>query len=137
MKLSELERKELRIEFWWRQGRGFVLKQQTEGKTKKERKKGRKERREGEREKDKEGKGVPGDLIRLKFLGKQGKREFQKGQWGIKLAEKSRELRLKSSWGLSARGSLLILATAVPLKWWNQRPNCSSLRSARHKEIER
>ena len=86
----------------------------------------------GEREKDKEGKGVPGDLIRLKFLGKQGKREFQKGQWGIKLAEKSRELRLKSSWGLSARGSLLILATAVPVKWWNQRPNCSSLRSARH-----
>lgn len=41
----------------------------------------RKERRKGEREKDKDGGRVPGDLIRLNFLGRQGKREIQKGQW--------------------------------------------------------
>lgn len=39
------------------------------------------ERRKGEREKDKDGGRVPGDLIRLKLLGRQGKREFQRGQW--------------------------------------------------------
>lgn len=44
----------------------MATKQQTEGKKKQE-------RREGEREKDKEGKRVPGDLIRLKFL--EGKEE--------------------------------------------------------------
>lgn len=41
----------------------------------------RKEKREGEREKDNEGKRVPGDSSRGKFLGIQGKREFQKGHW--------------------------------------------------------
>ena len=107
--------------------KGFALKQQTEGKIKRKRRKeeGRKRERQGR------GKGTRRfNQVEAPWEARQER--ISKRSVGIKLAEKTRELRLKSSWGLSAGGSPLILATAVPVKWWNQKPNCSSLRSARH-----
>lgn len=80
-------------------------------------KKKKKAGKEGGRKRERQG-GEKGTrrFNQIEVPWKVRKERISKRSVGIKLAEKSRELRLKSSWGLSARGSLLILATVVPVK---------------------
>lgn len=88
----------------------------------------RKEKREGERKtmRGKEYQEIQAEESSLEY---KERGNFKK-VIGNKFCRAVKKVRTQKFLVFINQGIFLILATAVPEKWWNQRPNCSCLRSS-------